>query len=148
MVKSKEAAEKKMKDRVSTAGKYLTEALEEAPDPLDIILKDPEGHVKKMQAGLAEAARTGKIIEGVKTAQKRGSWKDSLTRAGAHYEERTEDMVEHSMEDYDIRAGCITTAKKAIESMPKASRTQRIARSAKYQEEMGKCMDRAKGRTG
>jgi len=148
MVKSKEAAERKMKDRVSSAGKYLTEALGEAPDPLKVILEDPAEHLKKMEAGLKEANRTGKTIAGIKTALARDAWGKSHERAGSHYEERTDDMVEHSMEDYDVRAGCIETAKKAIKSMAKATRANRIARSAKYQEEMGKCMDRAKGRTG
>lgn len=148
MVKSKALAEKKMKDRVESAGKYLTEALGEAPDPLDVILEDPEGHMKKMEAGLKEANRTGKTIGGIKKAKERNSWATSHDRAGSHYEERAADMVNHAMEDYDVRAGCIETAKKVIKSMAKATRTDRIKRSARYQEEMGKCMDRAKGRTG
>ena len=147
-MKSKEAAERKMKDRVSTAGTYLKESLGEAEDPLDVILKAPEEHVKKMQAGIAEAVRTGKIIAGVKTAKARNAWAKSHDRAAAHYEERAEDMVDHAMEDYDVRKACIEFAKKAISAMPKATRAQNIARSAKYQEEMGSCMDKAKGRKG
>lgn len=148
MVKSEEAARRKMEDRVSTAGKYLKEALAEAEDPLDIILKDPEGHVKKMLAGLTEAARRGAIIEGIKVAKARNSWAESHDRAGAHYEERTADMVLHAMEDYPVRKACIESSKKVSDAMPKATRAQRIARSAKYQELMGACMDKAKGRKG
>jgi len=146
MVKSKAAAERKMKDRVSGAGTYLKEGMEEAPNPLDVILKDPEGHLKKMEDGLREANRTGKTIAGIKTAQARDSWTKGIPRAAAHYEERAEDMTAHAMEDYDVRAGCIEKAKGTIDKMPKATRAQRIARSSKYQDEMGKCMDAAKGR--
>ncbi|GAH97090.1 unnamed protein product, partial [marine sediment metagenome] len=49
---------------------------------------------------------------------------------------------------YDVRKGCIEKAKAAIKDMVKTTRANRIARSAKYQEEMGKCMDAAKGRKG
>lgn len=135
-----------MKDRVSGAGTYLKEGMEEAPDPLDVIMKDPEGHLKKMEDGLREANRTGKTIQGIKTAQDRDSWKAGIPRAAAHYEERAEDMTKHAMEDYDVRAGCIEKAKDIINKMPKATTAQRIARSSTYQLEMSKCMAAAKGR--
>jgi hypothetical protein len=146
MVKSKEAAMRKMEDRVATAGTYLKEALAEAEDPIDVALKDVNAHTSKMTAGLQEAVRVGKVEEGLKKAKARGSWEKSHDRAAAHYEERASDMVEHAMEGYDERRECIEKSKKAIEKMPKATRAQRIARSSKYQEEMGKCMDAKKGR--
>jgi len=146
MVKSKAKAEEKMRDRVSTAGKYLKEGLDEAPNPIDILLKDYDAKAKALLAGLAESIRTGKHKIGLEVAKKRGSWAASHDRAASHFEERTEDMVTHAMEDYDVRAGCIEKAKAAIAGMVKTTRANRIARSAKYQEEMGKCMDAAKGR--
>ena len=145
MVKSKEAAMRKMADRVAGAGTYLKEALGEAEDPLDVILKDPDAHVAKMEAGLREAIRTGKVIQGVKTAKARDAWGKSHDRAAAHYEERAEDMTAHAMEDYDVRKGCIEKAKRALITMPKATTDQRIERSKKYQKEMSNCMKAAKG---
>ena len=41
---------------------------------------------------------------------------------------------------------CVKVAKAAVSKMPETTRQQRIARSGKYQEEMGLCMDRKKGR--
>jgi len=145
MVKSKAAVTRKMRDRVSGAGTYLKEGMEEAPDPVDTILSDIAGNEKKLQDGLNEAIRRGTYKAGLERAKARGSWKKSLDRAGAHYEERASDMVDHAMEGYDERASCIENAKSAIASMPKATRAQRIARSAKYQEVMGSCMDRVRG---
>ena len=145
MVKSKEVAERRMRERVSTAGAYLKEGFEEAEDPIDVLLKDPEKFAKKLVDGLTEAIRKGKFTAGLKTAKDRDAWKKSKDRAGAHYEERADEMVAHAMEGYDERAKCIEEAKKAIAGMPSATRAQRIARSAKYQEVMGECMDRVRG---
>jgi len=145
MVKSKEVAERRMRERVSTAGSYLKEGFEEAVDPIEVILRDPDGFAKKLVDGLVEAIRKGKYTVGLKTAKDRDAWKGSSDRAARHYEERADDMVAHAMEGYDERAKCIEEAKKAIEKMPSATRAQRIARSAKYQEVMGECMDRVKG---
>lgn len=146
MVKSKEVAERRMRERVSTAAPYLVEGFDEATDPLDVLLKDPEGYTKAMVAGLTEAIRKGQVKIGWEKAKERNAWKGSKERAGRHYEERVDEMVKHAMEDYDVRAKCIEEAKKGIADMPKATRAQKIARSAKYQELMGACMDRAKGR--
>lgn len=41
---------------------------------------------------------------------------------------------------------CVKVAKAEVAKMPETSRAQRIARSSKYQELMGACMDRKKGR--
>lgn len=147
-MKSKAAAERKMKERVATAGSFLKEGMTEAVDPLDVLSKDPEGYAKKLQDGLADSIRRGKWQGGIKTAKTRNAYKTSVDRAGAHFEERAEDMVSHAMEDYDVRVKCIEEAKRGIDAMPKASRAQRIARAAKYQELMGVCMDKAKGRKG
>lgn len=145
MVKSKAAVERKMRDRVATAGTYLQEGMAEAEDPVDVLLKDVAANEKKLLDGVADAIRRGKFKSGLEAAKARNSWKNSQARAGAHYEERADDMVKHSMEGYDARAACIEKAQKAIESMPKATRAQRIARSGKYQETMGACMDSVRG---
>lgn len=148
MVKSKAYAEKKMKDRVSTAGIYLREGMEEAEDPIDVLLKNPEGYAKRLIENLSEALRRGKFKGGLETAKARNAWKGAIDRAGAHFEERADDMVDHAMEDYDVRAKCIEEAQKGIFDMPTKTRANRIARSGKYQELMGACMDKAKGRKG
>lgn len=145
MIKPKASVVRKMRDRVATAGTYLKEGMEAAEDPVDVLLKDVAANEKKLIDGLTEAVRRGKYKSGLEIAKTRGSWGKSHDRAAAHYEERADDMVAHAMEGYDERATCIETAKKALESMPKATRAQRIARSSKYQEIMGSCMDRVRG---
>ena len=145
MVKSKAATERKMRERVSTAGTYLKEGMAEAPDPVDVLLSDVAGNEKKLVDGVAEAVRRGKYKAGLETAKARGSWKNSQDRAGAHYEERAEDMVKHSMEGYDERANCIESAKDSTKSMPTTTRDQRIAKGAAFAKAMGTCMDRVKG---
>jgi len=145
MVKSRGAVERKMTERVSNAGTYLREGMDEAEDPVDVLLRDIAGNEKKLTDGVLEAVRRGKFKAGLETAKARGSWDKSKDRAAAHYEERAADMVSHAMEGYDERKTCIEAAQKALEAMPKATRAQRIARSAKYQEVMGACMDRVRG---
>jgi len=146
MVKSKAYAEKKMKDRVSTAGPYLREGMEEAEDPIDVLLKDPEGFAKRLVENLTEAIRRGKYKGGLETAKDRDAWKKAIPRAGSHFDERAEETAEHALEDYDVRSKCIEEAQKGIKAMVTKTRTNRIAKSAKYQELMGACMDYAKGR--
>ena len=148
MVKSKAYAEKKMRDRVSTAGPYLKEGMEEGEDPIDVLLKDVEGYAKRLLENLSEAMRRGKFKGGLETAKARDAWKKAIPRAATHFEERADDMVEHAMEDYDDRSKCIEESQKGIKDMPSKTRTNRIAKSAKYQELMGACMDRVKGRKG
>jgi hypothetical protein len=146
MVKSKSTVEEKMRDRIATAGKYLKLGMSEADDPLDVILKDPEAYAKKLADGIVEAIRRGSYQAGIKKAKERNAWETSHDRAAQHYEERTDDIVQRSMESYDKRADCIEKAKQAIANMPSTTRSQRIARSAKYQEIVGDCMDKAFGR--
>ena len=145
MVKSKEIAERRMRERMRIASEALKEGMEAAPDPLDVLMKDPEGFAKKLADGIVEAIRKGKWQLGIKVAKGRDSWKKAIDTAGAHYGDKVDVAVEHAMEDYDTRKKCIEEAKKAIEGMPSTTRAQRIARSAKYLEVMGECMDRAKG---
>ena len=145
MVKSKEIAERRMRERMRIASEALKEGMEEAVDPLEVLLKDPEGFAKKLADGIVEAIRKGKWQLGIKVAKGRDAWKKAIDTAGAHYGDKVDVAVEHAMEDYDVRAKCIEEAKKAIEGMPSTTRDQRIARSAKYQAVMGECMDRAKG---
>ncbi len=146
MVKPKSSVERKMRDRVSTAGAYLQEGMAEAPDPIAILLKDPAGYGKKMVDGLAESIRRGNLEVGLKRAQKRDSWGKSHERAGRHFEERTDEMVTNALEDYDARASCIEATQKAVETMPTTTRAQRIAKSAAYQTKVAECFDRLYGR--
>lgn len=101
---------------------------------------------KALKAGLDDAIKRGLYRGGITKAKARNAWKTSSERAGDHYEERAEDMTEHAMEDYADRKACIEEAQKAISTMAKATRADRIKRSTKYQEVMGECMDRKKGR--
>lgn len=148
MVKSKSAAEAKMRDRVSTAGKYLREGMAEGEDPIEVLMKDPEGYAKKLVENLMEAIRRGSYGVGLKRAKERDAYRKAQDRAGSHFEERTDDMVAHAMESYDGRASCIEKAKALVKGMPTKTRANRIAKSGKYQEEVGKCFDTLFGRKG
>lgn len=148
MAKSREYVEKKMSDRISTAGAYLRSAMEEADDPVDVILADPEKYAKKLADNLVQSIKEGAYASGLKRAKDRNAWREAQDRAGAHFEERTDDIVAHSMESYDARAKCIESARKAISDMPDKTRTQRAERSKKYQITVGECMDKIFGRKG
>jgi len=145
MVKSKEIAERRMRERMAIAGAALMEGMREADDPLGILLKDPEAFAKKLADGIVEAIRKGKWQHGIKIAKDRDAWRGAIDVAGSHYTDKVDIAVKHAMEDYEVRAKCIEEAKKAIANMPSTTREQRIARSARYQTVMGECMDRAKG---
>lgn len=144
--KDKAEVEEKMKDRVATGGKYLKSSLEKADDPVEVILADPDKYLKKLVDGVAEAHRTGRIKSGLEKAKKRGSWKGSLDRAASHFEERTDDMVANALDDYDERKAVIDKAKEEISKMPSTTRTQRIARSTKYQTLVAEGFDKLYGR--
>lgn len=146
MVKSKADVEAKMKDRVSTAGAYLKKGMESAEDPIDILLKDPDGYAKALIAGLQDAIKRGSYKIGLERAKARNSWKGSKDRAGAHFEERAGDLVAHAMETYDSRATAVVAAQAKIKSMPSATRAQRIARSTAYQQFVGEEFDKVFGR--
>lgn len=146
MVKSKTNVEEKMKDRISTAGKYLERGMEDAEDPIDVLLSDVEGAQKKLLEGLQDAIKRGNYKIGLERAKSRDAWRTSKGRAAAHFEERADDIVERSMETYDSRMACVEKAQKEIAKMPKATRAQRIARSTKYQEITGECYDKLFGR--
>jgi len=135
-----------MKERVRTAGAWLVKGMEQAEDPIEILLRDPEGFAKKLVDGLLEAIRKGNFEVGLKKAKKRDAWRKKIPLAGRHYEDVVDIMVEHALDDYDARKKCIEEAKKAIEKMPKATRKDRIARSTKYQELVGECFDKLYGR--
>lgn len=146
MVKSKADVEAKMKDRVSTAGTYLKKGMAAAPNPVDVLLKDPEAAAKRMQDGLADAVRRGSYRVGLERAKQRGSWEKSQDRAGSHFEERKDDMVKNAMDSYDQRAAAIAAAKAKTDSMPVATRDQRIAKSQAYLKAVGEEMDKVFGR--
>lgn len=146
MVKSAAEVAEKMKERVATGGKYLRQGMAGAEDPLDVISKDPAGYAKKLQAGVTEAVRTGSYEAGIKKAKARNAWGDSHERAGRHFEERADDMVQNAMSDYEGRARAIENAQKATANMPTTTRDQRIAKSAAYQKAVGQEMDKLYGR--
>lgn len=146
MVKTKAEVEEKMRDRVSTAGKYLKQGMDGAEDPIDVLLKDPAAAQKKLLDGQAEAARRGSYEAGLRKAKERNAWQNSKERAAAHYEERTDDMVKNAMDSYDARAAAIERAQNMVKDMPTTTRAQRIAKSAKYQESVGVEFDKIFGR--
>jgi hypothetical protein len=148
MVKSAERVREKMLNSVRTAGNELRAGMNAAPDPIDIALKDPEAHAKKMQEGLAEAIRRGNVRAGLEKAKKRNSWKGSIDKAAAHFEESAPVMVENSMADYPQRMDVVSKAKQAVKDMPTVTRAQRIAKSSKYLEEAGKGYDVLYNRKG
>jgi hypothetical protein len=146
MVKSPERVRAKMLDRVRTAGAELKAGMEAAPDPIDIALKDPEAHAKKMVDGLAEAQRRGAIRAGLEKAKKRNAWANAIDKAARHYEDAADDMVDRSMEDYPQRAQAIERAKAAVANMPTVTRDQRIAKGMAYQKAVAQEFDKLYGR--
>lgn len=146
MVKSKELVEEKMRERVRTAGKYLKAGMAEAEDPVEKLLKDPDGYAKKLVDGLLEAIKRGEFAIGLQKAKKRDKWKNAQDIASRRYEESADLMVQYALEDYEARKKCIEEAKKAIENMPATTREQRIARSAEYQRRVAECFDKLYGR--
>jgi len=146
MAKSKRVVEEKMRERVQSAGKYLKLGMEEAEDPIDVILKDPDEYARRLEAGLKEAMRKKKYEAGLRKAKERNAWKNSQERAAAHYEERTDDMVKHTMEGYEARASIQDRVKEELKGMPRTTRAQKIAYGGKYQLRVGEEMDKLYGR--
>ena len=133
MAKTRQQVEEKMRERVATAGKYLKSGMESAPDPIDVLLKDPDAAAKKLEAGLREALRKGSYTAGLQRAKERNAWQNSKERAARHYEERADDMVSNAMMSYEKRMGAIDRAKARVANMPRVTTSDRIAYSAAYQ---------------
>ena len=146
MVKSKRFVESKMRQRVSTSGQFLRDGMNEAQDPVDKLLSDVDKYEKKLVDGVQNSIKAGSYRVGLEKAKKRNSWKNSIDKAGRHYEESADMMVDHALEDYDQRAKLIEQAQDAVRDMPTATRAQRIQKSAKYQEIIGKLFDGHYGR--
>jgi hypothetical protein len=146
MVKTRAEVMEKMTERVQTAGKYLKAGMDAALDPIDVLLKNPDASAKKLQAGIQEAINRGSYTAGLRKAKERNAWQNSKERAASHYEERAADMVSNAMSNYDQRAAAIERAQNAVKDMPTTTRTQRIAKSAKYQELVGQEFDKIFGR--
>lgn len=146
MVKSKAEVEAKMKDRVSTAGRYLIQGMKSAPNPVDVLLKDVDAAGKKLEDGLRESIRRGSYRVGLERAKQRGSWEKSQARAGTHFEERKDDMVTNAMDSYDARASAIAAAQAKVAGMATATRDQKIAKSSAYLKAVGEEFDKVFGR--
>ena len=147
-IKTKDEVKAKMTERVRTAGTYLKTGMEQAEDPVDVLLKDYDANAKKMTDGVAESVRTGKHRGGLQKAKERGSYHAATDRAATHFEERTDDMVAHSTEDYDARAQCQARARTLVQKMPTTTRAQRIAKGNAYLVEVGKEFDKLYNRKG
>lgn len=147
MVKSKERAAAKMERGVRAAAPEIKAGMNDAVDPLDVLASDPKKYGDKMIAGVQEAQRTGKWSQGIKKAKEGDKWKKSVDRAAAHYTERAADMVNNAMNDYDARAQAIERAQATVKNMPSTTRTERIQKSAAYQEAVGREFDKLYGRT-
>ena len=146
MAKSRARVAAKMQDRVRTAGSELKAGMLEGADPIEIALKNPAEHAKKMADGLNEAIRRGKVEAGLKKAKNRNAWKNSIERAAQHYEASADRMVANALEDYDARIAAIERALAKVANMPRTTRDQRIAYSAAYQKALGEEMDKLYGR--
>ena len=133
MAKTAEQVRAKMEERAATAGKYLRDGMANAPDPIDVLLKNPEQSQQKMLRGVQEAARKGSYIAGLRRAKERNAWGDSLERAGAHYEEAAPRMVDNAMKTYETRMAAIERAKAKVANMPRGTTAERIAYAAAYQ---------------
>lgn len=147
MVKSRDRAAAKMERGVRAAGPEIKAGMQDAVDPLDVLTSDAKKYGDKMLAGVAEAQRTGKWKQGLEKAKAADKWKGSIDRAAAHYTERAADMVEGAMSDYDARAQCIERAQAVVKDMASTTRSDRIAKSAAYQDAVGKEFDKLYGRT-
>ena len=126
MAKSRARVAAKMQDRVRTAGTELKAGMLEGADPIDIALKNPAEHAKKMADGLNEAIRRGKVEAGLKKAKNRNAWKSSIERAAQHYEASADRMVANAMEDYDARVAAIDRALAKVANMPRTTRNTRM----------------------
>lgn len=146
MVKTLSEVREKMTERVGSAGKYLKAGMAAAEDPLDVLTRNAAETQKKWEEGIKEASRKGNLAAGLKKAKENDSWRKSQDRAGNHFEERKEDMVNNAMKDYEARAKVIEAAQNAVSKMPTSTRDQRIAKSAAYQKAVGAGMDALYGR--
>lgn len=102
----------------------------------------------KRDAELTKAIQEGRITKGVEECGTDRQIAKSIAKGVPAWQ--SEAASDEANEAYESKMApvidCVKIAKAAVAKMPETTRAQRIARSGKYQEEMGSCMDRKKGR--
>ena len=142
MVKSKEYVEAKLKERVSTGGKYHRQGMEDAS------VNPNEAAIKKldlMKARFIAAMDSGKTKAGMKEAADDKRWESRIPKAAERWEDSSTYMTERYLDGYPDRAACVEEAKKKIEGMAETTVEQRAEKSKQYQIAMSKCMEKKRG---
>ena len=145
MVRSASDAAERRKRKIAVSGEDYKAGVENPREDWATRIKETEA---KRDAGLRAAIADGRITKGAldcgtekqiaKTLSKGvPNWLQEATsdEANAAYESGMNDVID-----------CVKVAKAAIAKMPESTRAERIARSSKYQQVMGDCIDKKKGR--
>jgi len=145
MVRDAGAAAERRARKIAVSGEDYKEGVE---NPREDWLERVKATEAKRDAELRKAIDEGRITKGAvecgterqiaKTVTKGvPAWQAEAASAEANkaYEDGMEPVID-----------CVKLAKAEVAKMPETNRTQRIARSARYQVIMGECMDRKKGR--
>ena len=145
MVRDASAATKRRAAKIAVSGEDYREGVENPREDWATRVKETEA---KRDAGLKRAMAEGTITAGAiecgtdkqirKTVEKGvPNWGSQAANeeANAEYERAMAPVID-----------CVKVAKAAIAKMPETTRAERIAKSARYQTEMGNCMDKKKGR--
>ena len=145
MVRDATAAKDRRARKIAVSGEDYKEGVENPREDWLTRVKETEG---KRDAELQRAINEGRITAGAvecgtdkqiaKTLSKGvPAWQAEAAseEANTAYEKGMEPVID-----------CVKAAKAEVAKMPETNRTQRIARSARYQAVMGECMDKKKGR--
>lgn len=145
MVRSASDAATRRKRKIAVSGEDYKDGVENPREDWVTRVKETEA---KRDAELRKAIDEGRITKGAvdcgtdrqiaKTISKGvPNWQTEAAspEANAAYESKMSGVID-----------CVEVAKREVAKMPETTRTQRIARSARYQAVMGECMDKKRGK--
>lgn len=144
MVRDAGAAAKRRSDKIGVSGEDYKTGVENPREDWYDRVKQTED---KRDAGLQKAISEGRITKGAEECGTDRQIRKTLEKGALNWASQA--TSSEANEAYEKEMGvvidCVEVAKKAIAGMPETNRSQRIARSGKYQAVMGECMDKKRG---
>lgn len=145
MVRSADDAMARRARKIAVSGEDYREGVE---NPREDWLTRVKATEAKRDAELRKAMDEGRITKGAEECGTDKQIAKTLSKGVPNW--AGEAASDEANEAYKSKmAGvidCVKVAKAAVDKMPETTRQQRIARSGAYQNAMGECMDRKRGK--
>jgi len=146
MVRDADAAADRRARKIGVSGEDYKDGVE---NPREDWLERVKQTSAKRDAELSKAIAEGRITKGAIECGTDKQIAKTLSKGVPAWqaEAASEEANEAYKKGMEPVIDCVKIAKADVAKMAETTRTQRIARSARYQAVMGECMDKKKGRS-